>query len=73
MLKHPMPVLMAVILVAGLSGCDTQGWMSTVKSKMPPQTEQGKSALSPAYSQTGKVEANVLGTFGPPLAPKNRR
>lgn len=69
MLKHAMPVLMTVVLAAGMAGCNTRQWMTAVKAQMPAH-ETDKSRVMPAYSQSGRVEASVLRPIGPPQAPR---
>ena len=64
-----IPTLMlAALLVAGLTGCDGQRWVSTVKA--PVATSSTNAHVWPAFSQSGRVEARVLAQYGP--SPKAR-
>jgi hypothetical protein len=70
-MSKPAWSLVLVLVVAGsmTAGCDSHRWIG----QSAPQTQPGASAkprLSPAFSQSGRVEAGVLSPFG--SAPERR-
>ncbi|MNS51745.1 hypothetical protein D3C72_844360 [compost metagenome] len=56
--------LVLFLLVAGTTaGCDTHRWIGQTDSQVQPAAS-ATPRLSPAFSQSGRVEAGVLSPFG---------
>jgi hypothetical protein len=72
MLKRSLPVILGVTFLVASSGCDAQRWVANFKSKLPAAGESAP-RIAPAYSESGRVEAQLLNPYGPQPAPKAPR
>lgn len=71
-MSKPAWHLVLALMVAGMTaGCDAPRWLGHADSQAQPAAS-AKPRLSPAFSQSGRVEAGVLSAPLGPARPKDR-